>query len=95
MNRVGNTDTQAPATPVSEAHRRACLRSRRGLLELDLLLLPFAQAEYAVMNEQEQRAYDRLLLEDDVVLIDWLKGISVGDDSEAQAVIDRIRSWHA
>ena len=70
------------------------MRSRRGLLELDLLLLPFAQGVYARLSETEQQVYERLLLEDDVVLLEWLKGAPVGEAGE-QAMIDRIRCWHA
>ncbi len=69
------------------------MRSRRGLLELDLLLLPFAQCVYAQLGQAEQQVYERLLLEDDVVLLEWLKGAPVGDP-EAQAMIDRICCWH-
>ncbi len=69
------------------------MRSRRGLLELDLLLLPFAECVYAELSKAEQQAYEQLLLEDDVVLLEWLKGESVGEP-HAQAMIDRIRSWH-
>lgn len=70
------------------------MRSRRGLLELDLLLLPFVQSVYAELSAAEQQVYERLLLEDDVVLLEWLKGAPVGE-SDLQAMIDRIRGWHA
>ena len=70
------------------------MRSRRGLLELDLLLLPFAQGVYAELSESEQQVYERLLLEDDVVLLEWLKGAPV-EEADKQAMIDRIRHWHA
>ena len=70
------------------------MRSRRGLLELDLLLLPFAEVVYAELSESEQQVYERLLLEDDVVLLEWLKGEPVGE-ADGQAMIDRILCWHA
>lgn len=70
------------------------MRSRRGLLELDLVLLPFAQRVYAELSEAEQQVYEGLLIEDDVMLLEWLKGAPVGV-ADAQAMIDRIRCWHA
>lgn len=80
--------------PLSEGHRRACMRSRRGLLELDLLLMPFVHAVYAELIEEEQQLYEQLLREDDVVLLEWLKGAPV-DVPEYKILVDRIRAWHA
>ena len=70
------------------------MRSRRGLLELDLLLLPFAQGAYAELSKSEQQVYERLLIEDDVVLLEWLKGTPV-EEADKQAMIDRVLHWHA
>ena len=69
------------------------MRSRRGLLELDLLLVPFCDAVYADLSAAEQAAYDELLAEDDVVLLDWLKGAARPREC-AQSAVDRIRDWH-
>lgn len=77
----------------AEAHRRARLRSRRGLLELDLILVPFAREAYSQMTGAEQEAYDELLAEDDVVLLDWLKGETC-EDARAREMVNRIRDWH-
>lgn len=70
------------------------MRSRRGLLELDLLLVPFVHAVYAELSEVQQRMYEQLLREDDVVLLEWLKGAPV-DAPDVRAMVDRIRCWHA
>ena len=78
---------------VSEAHRRARMRSRRGLLELDLLLVPFCEAVYAQLSETQQACYDALLGEDDVELLVWLKGEATSTP-ELQTMVERIRKWH-
>ena len=78
---------------VSEAHRRARMRSRRGLLELDLLLVPFCEAVYAQLSETQQACYDALLGEDDVELLVWLKGEAT-PTPELQTMVERIRKWH-
>jgi len=50
--------------------------SRRGLLELDLLLEPFIRSQYTQMNELDQRQfYEFLKLEDDQ-LFSWFFGSS-------------------
>ncbi len=77
----------------TEAHRRACMRSRRGLLELDLLLVPFSEAVYSVLTQAEQASYDEVLGEDDVVLLDWLKGAQTPSQN-ARHIVNRIREWH-
>ncbi|MCB1646136.1 MAG: succinate dehydrogenase assembly factor 2 [Pseudomonadales bacterium] len=46
-------------------------RSRRGLLELDLLLLPFFDEEYRNLDEQTQAAFRKLLEQDDPDLLEW------------------------
>ena len=84
---TGSTDT------ANEAFRRARMRSRRGLLELDLMLVPFVEAMYAELSEAEQRTYDQLLLEEDTDLLDWLKGVPV-EDAKAGSLIECIRNFH-
>ena len=69
------------------------MRSRRGLLELDLILVPFVEAMYAELGADEQRAYDQLLTEEDTDILDWLKGAPV-QDAKACSLIERIRKWH-
>ncbi len=77
----------------TEAHRRARMRSRRGLLELDLLLVPFSESAYAALSESEQASFDEMLGEDDVVLLDWLKGVATPSQG-AEDIVKRIRDWH-
>ena len=53
--------------------QRALWRSRRGMLELDLLLLRFAERSYRRLSAADQRAYLELLRLDDWVIWDWLQ----------------------
>ena len=46
--------------------------SRRGMLELDLILVPFAENILASLTEEEQADYARLLMEEDQDLYQWL-----------------------
>ena len=56
---------------------RVLWRSRRGMLELDLLLVDFARTRYPHLDEAQQQAYRELLEEDDWVLLDWLRGRAI------------------
>ena len=53
---------------------RALWRSRRGMLELDLLLVDFARNRYPRLGMEDQAAYQRLLELDDWQVWDWLQG---------------------
>lgn len=59
----------------SDDHRRqrALWRSRRGMLELDLVLARFARLRYQHLADADQRAYLELLRLDDWVIWDWLQ----------------------
>ncbi len=52
---------------------RALWRSRRGMLELDLLLTAFARDGYPALAEEDQGAYQDLLDRDDWLVWDWLQ----------------------
>jgi antitoxin CptB len=52
----------------------AIWRSRRGLRELDLLLVPFAEARYESLNDAQRAAYAELLECDDHDIWSWLSG---------------------
>ena len=53
---------------------RVLWRSRRGMLELDLVLVDFVRARYALLPCAEQQAYRSLLEQDDWTVWEWLQG---------------------
>lgn len=57
----------------SQIKQKALWRSRRGLLELDLYLTPFAEECFDELTESEQLTYVRLLELEDVDILDWVK----------------------
>ena len=65
-------------------------RSRRGMLELDLLLLPFFDEVFAELESDEQQAFIKLLEQDDPDLWDWFPRKSESDDPELAALVQRI-----
>ena len=52
-------------------HNRVIWNSRRGLLELDILLEGFVKSEYQNLDEDLRLNYQKLLTYDDQVLYDW------------------------
>ncbi len=64
-------------------------RSRRGALELELLLLPFVQTQLALLDDQALHDYSRLLDCEDWDIFDWLQQRSAPPPDLA-AIINRI-----
>lgn len=78
-----------PTPPSGDADaQRALWRSRRGMLELDLLLSRFAERSYPRLGKADQHAYLELLRMDDWRIWDWLQsacGAAVASDGRPPA----------
>lgn len=82
------TDDETPE--IREKRLRwAC---RRGMLELDLLLLPFFIHYYHQLSLRDQQVFEKLLEYPDPELHAYLTGVQQCDDSEQQALCNQIRS---
>lgn len=103
---VNREDTSTPHSPGSTAHapgeqrsdadalldRRLRWRCRRGMLELDLLLLPYVEQHYWSVAAAEQALFLTLLEEDDPVLFEWFHGRNLPlGDAPLLHLIARIR----
>ena len=60
------------------------------MLELDLQLLPFFEKSFCLLNENEKQGYEKLLLEEDWQIYDWLRGVSSPPEKDVALVVDRI-----
>lgn len=63
-------------------------RSRRGMLELDLLLVPFTREVYGTLGAGERERYRELLGFEDQELFGWLLGSEPA--GRWQPLVDRI-----
>ena len=78
-------------TPFSAADlKRLYWHSRRGMLELDLLLVPFAERCLAGLGADELEMYRELLAEEDQDLFVWLTRRSLAPTPRLQQIIDKI-----
>lgn len=64
--------------------------SRRGMLELDLLLVPFATEKFPNLPDQDKMLYVELLGQDDQDLFKWLMGREEPADTRFIAIIAQI-----
>lgn len=66
--------------------------SRRGMLELDLILVPFAENVLPQLSKNECKEYARLLEEEDQDIFMWLMNRVPVQDSSLQPIVDKILS---
>lgn len=64
---------------------------RRGMLELDIILLAFLEQHYCQLNIQEQTLFETLLTYSDQDLYQWLIKQEKVDDPILQKIIDQVR----
>ncbi len=77
-----------------DAKRLARLKwaCRRGMLELDVLFLPFVEQAFDSLLPQQQETFERLLTSDDPDLFAWVMGHQKCPDPELAAMVDIIVS---
>jgi len=73
------------------ARERARWRSRRGLLELDLLLERFLAVRLETLDEAQLQVYDELLLLPDNELLDIAMGRLPAPDERTGAMVALLR----
>ena len=61
--------------------------SRRGMLELDLVLLPFVEKVYETLPEDEKLLFDKLLDCEDTELFNWFLEKGKPDEPELQKIV--------
>ena len=66
--------------------------SRRGMLELDLLLSRFFDNHYAALNSAEQQLFQQLLDYPDPQLFAWLLNKEQPNEPHLAALIKKIRT---
>ncbi len=64
--------------------------TRRGMLELDLILLPFLENRYSELEESDQARFRKLLACQDPELFSWFMGKSVPEDAEMQKIVEMV-----
>lgn len=70
--------------------KRIYWASRRGMLELDLVLVPFVEQRLPVISAEDQRAYVRLLECEDTELFAWFLQRQQPEDEELAGIVRQI-----
>ena len=68
--------------------------SRRGMLELDLILQPFVENTYDSLEEDDQLRFEALLEREDQQLFMWLMKREQPVDADTQRIVQIIHDQH-
>ncbi|AKX54406.1 hypothetical protein AKN90_00720 [Thiopseudomonas alkaliphila] len=78
-------------TKVSQTElNRLFWHSRRGMLELDVLLVPFVKEVYPELSAEDQARYRKLLSCEDQDMFGWFMRRSSPEDSDLKYMVDMI-----
>lgn len=77
------------------ADDRVYWHSRRGMLEIDLKLMPFAKAVYPTLSDKDKQVYRRLLEEEDTTLFAWVLKREIPEDPAFAVMMERILDYAA
>lgn len=70
-------------------------QSRRGMRELDLMLLPFVDIDLPNCDEATLNAYVDLLEASDLELVRWFNGTQEPDTQSRKEIVEFIKKCHA
>jgi len=73
--------------------KRIYWRSRRGMLELELLLVPFVTHHYPDLTDEQKTTYGALLEHEDWQIFDWLREREHPEDPSMRMLVDLIRAY--
>lgn len=74
-------------------YKRIYWASRRGMLELDLVLLPFVEHRLRELSEAQQRQYVELLESEDTELFAWFLQRQRPADPALTGIVDEILAY--
>lgn len=86
------TMSETTATSDNSEFNRLWWHSRRGMLELDVLLIPFVEQAYRDLDPEDQARYQKLLTCEDTDMFEWFMQRSRPADPDLQRMVDLILS---
>jgi len=76
----------------SETFRRIQWQCRRGLNEVEVILIPFLEQQFEQLSSEEQQTFEVLLANEDMDLFDWFTRRAVSDEDSVQLLVEKILS---
>lgn len=76
-------------------YKKVLWRCRRGMLELDLILMPFAKKHFQSLSSEQQQQFIELLKQDDPHIFGWLMGHEAVSIPSLEGIVEIIKQRHA
>ncbi len=73
-----------------DEYKRMYWASRRGMLELDLVLMPFVERRLRQLDDADQERYRLLLESEDTELFAWFLQRQIPQDAELATIVEKI-----
>lgn len=73
--------------------KRTAWHSRRGMLELDVLLVPFAEQAFAELSREDKDRYLALLECEDPDLFTWFMEHKIPENAELARAVEMVREF--
>ncbi len=86
------SQVQNNKTPMAKDKARLKWACRRGMLELDVLFMPFVDEAWEDLSIDNKRIFERLLACQDPELFAWFMGHEECEDNELKSMVDIILS---
>ena len=77
-------------SPEAILRKRLYWHSRRGMWELDLLLIPFLEKRFDSLSKEDRLVYQRLIAEEDQDLFVWLMHREWPTDPDLRRLVQMI-----
>lgn len=71
-------------------YKRIYWHSRRGMLELDLILVPFVENHLRQLPDQDQQRFIALLEEEDTDMFRWFLRAEIPEDTDTANIVSQI-----
>ncbi|CAH0990424.1 FAD assembly factor SdhE [Sinobacterium norvegicum] len=75
-------------------YKRVGWHSRRGMLELDLVLAPFYQHQLLTLNDEEQQLYVKLLTCEDQDMFRWFLSAEIPQQEDIAKIVQIILDYN-
>ncbi len=82
--------SEHPMSSTSSEQKRLWWHSRRGMLELDVLLVPFVEQVYPTLSQEDKLRYQKLLSCEDTDMFEWFMQRGRPEDPDLQIMVDMI-----
>ena len=79
---------------MNELEKKILWQCRRGLWELDAILIPFLQNNFATLSDEEIQLFRKLLAYEDIEIFDILVNKKPFDDKSLENTINQIIDHH-